>query len=101
MALSLQHQRLVRRLAAGSFHVIGLPDGEVSPEFTSRARAEAWLEGQLGRLKWLSAKRARACMCCTQTFDSDGLHNRLCATCRLASHDTQAFNFINPRRRTG
>ena len=27
-------------------------------------------------------------MCCTQTFDSDGPHNRLCATCRLASHDS-------------
>ncbi|OJY33177.1 MAG: hypothetical protein BGP11_05495 [Rhodobacterales bacterium 65-51] len=31
-----------------------------------------------------SAKRGpRPCMCCGRTFDSAGIHNRLCAHCRI------------------
>ena len=26
--------------------------------------------------------RKRPCMCCAKTFVSEGIHNRLCATCR-------------------
>lgn len=30
-------------------------------------------------------KRARVCLCCNRTFNSEGAHNRLCTTCRAKS----------------
>lgn len=101
MGLSIQHQRMVRRLSAGAFQIIGLPDGDVSPVFPTRAQAEGWLERQLPRLKGMSARKARPCLRCSEVFDSEGPHNRMCAQCRCLGDDTQAYSFINPRRRTG
>ncbi|MDO9639652.1 MAG: hypothetical protein Q7J44_14020 [Pseudotabrizicola sp.] len=85
-----------------SGYLVYTPDREVAAgPFTDRNRA---LMDCDHRQQEADAKRKRGprpCMCCTQIFESDGPHNRLCAGCRLASHDTQAFTFINPRRRTG
>lgn len=85
-----------------SGYVIYSPDREVvAGPFTDRNRA---LMDRDKRQREADAKQKRgrrACMCCRQEFDSEGPHNRLCNTCRLASHDTLSFSFINPRRRTG
>lgn len=101
MGLSIQHQQMVRRLSAGAFHIIGLPVGEVSSVFPTRTAAEQWLESQLPRLKGISARKARPCLRCSEIFDSQGPHNRMCGPCRAQGDDTQAYSFINPRRRTG
>lgn len=83
-------------------YVVCSPDREVvAGPFTDRNRA---LMDRDTRQREADAKHKRgprSCMCCRQEFESEGPHNRLCNTCRLASHDTQSFTFINPRRRTG
>lgn len=38
--------------------------------------------GAATRLERQSRQRDRACLCCGETFRSDGPHNRLCTTCR-------------------
>ena len=101
MGLSLMHQRMVRRLNSKAFHIVGLPGNVVSPEFAHRDQAERWLESQLQSLKGLTARRSRPCLRCSQAFDSEGPHNRMCGQCRAQGDDTQAYSFINPRRRTG
>ena len=37
-----------------------------------------------------SRARSRPCMCCGETFRSEGPHHRLCATCRRGSTDAPA-----------
>lgn len=47
------------------------------------------------------AKRgARACMCCRQQFDSAGIHNRLCPTCKGRGQEGSPHAVVLPRRRT-
>ncbi len=34
----------------------------------------------------------RACLCCGEPFPSEGVHNRLCGTCRRAARSVGSFD---------
>lgn len=47
------------------------------------------------------AKRGpRACLCCQQVFDSAGIHNRLCPSCKGRDQQGSPHAMVLPRRRT-
>ena len=51
--------------------------------------AQLWqAEEAVTRLERKERQRERSCMCCKAVFTSEGAHNRLCATCRTKSNDT-------------
>ena len=69
--------------------------------FTDRSRAQMDCERRQRDEDVKHKRGVRACMCCRQSFESEGPHNRLCGTCRGLGHDTSPYHFINPRRRSG
>lgn len=64
-------------------HAVFDPEGlRVSDYMPFRLQAET-RRAQLQREADAKAKRGpRACMCCGETFDSEGIHHRLCNGCR-------------------
>lgn len=97
----------------GRFYVRGLPESVESPGgFDSRRAAEIWLEGKADLLAVLHEAelaagrgKKRSCLCCTETFVSEGPHNRLCDPCRKrGSAEGQAasysFGAMTGRRRS-
>lgn len=65
------------------YEVIGL--AWLSPLFRTRAEAEKHLRDALARLPDARRPCTRLCMTCGFAFQSEGLHNRLCGTCRNTS----------------
>lgn len=87
--------------ARGAYHVLS-PEGDVvSGPFTDHNKAQMACDSRQKAVDSKSKKGPRSCLCCGETFASEGVHNRLCTGCRGYAHDTQAYSFINPRRRTG
>lgn len=68
------------RRSAWSYQVAGLP-GQ-SPLFRSRAEAECYLAAELAKVPPARRPQTRKCMCCREEFFSEGIHNRLCQSCR-------------------
>ncbi|AGH57971.1 hypothetical protein RHVG_00006 [Rhodovulum phage RS1] len=66
--------------SGGAFYVMGLP--EASPQFPNKAEAEKWMRAEIAKLPERKRPRKRRCLCCTKSFESDGIHNRLCNRCR-------------------
>lgn len=82
-ALPQLYKAMVRREDSRHFQIVGLPAGmSAPPKFGLRIEAERWLLANLGELKRLQQRKSRKCMCCGAAFDSEGIHNRLCANCR-------------------
>ena len=54
-------------------------------------RAESSVYRRLETLSTQAVRRERPCMCCQQTFMSEGPHNRLCGRCR--SKEKTPFDF--------
>jgi hypothetical protein len=105
MALDRKFAAMVRRLSSSEFEIVGLPNGQISPPFQYRDEAEAWLAAQVPKLELDRSKRGpRACICCGHGFESEGIHNRMCGSCRLrASQDQDApfsFGAIHGRKRS-
>ena len=67
----------------GVGHVVVSPEGRLASSPTPfRAQAEQ-LRDRLQIEADRKARRGpRTCMCCGATFDSEGIHNRLCGHCR-------------------
>ena len=66
--------------AKSRYEAAGIPTR--SPMFRTRAEAEQWLRAELAKTPSSMRARVRPCMCCAQSFQSAGAHNRLCDTCR-------------------
>ena len=75
--------------AQGHGYFVIDPKGRKASGFFSR-RAEAEdRRDELRRQADLKAKKGkRPCMCCGRTFDSDGVHNRLCHPCKVRGYAT-------------
>lgn len=83
MALNPTFAAMVTRINSNEFEIVGLPNGRRSPPFASRRGAEVWLERNLDQVGLTKAKRGpRACLGCGKTFESEGIHNRMCSCCR-------------------
>lgn len=70
----------VFRASGRTFYVMGQP--EASPQFPNKAEAEKWMRAEIAKLPERKRPRKRRCLCCTKSFESDGIHNRLCNRCR-------------------
>ena len=93
--------RFTVEAVAGGFVVVSSFGDRASQVFAHKSRARE-LRDRLQTAADRKAKRGeRPCLCCGQSFLSEGPHNRMCSSCRLRGDDTMSFSFINPRRRTG
>lgn len=63
-----------------TFYVNGLP--KASPQFPNKDEAEKWMRAEIAKLPERKRPRKRRCLCCTKSFESDGIRNRLCNRCR-------------------
>lgn len=67
----------------GQGYAVFNPEGVRCGAVTPFRRQAEQLRDRLQREADAKAKRGpRACMCCGGTFDSHGIHNRLCSGCR-------------------
>ena len=72
----------VRRYGAEGWGVIG-PDGRrAGPVAPDHAAAEARRAALQAEADAKAKRGTRACLCCGASFESQGIHNRLCTPCR-------------------
>ena len=75
-----QYQRI-------GLHVRSLPEQRAYAIFDGARKVSgakthlASVERQLDDMKARAAMRIRPCLCCGTSFESEGIHNRLCASC--------------------
>lgn len=66
--------------------VVRDPDGRMASEIIAARSSAEMLRDRLQHEADAKAKRGpRPCMCCGKTFESEGIHNRLCPHCRAAA----------------
>ncbi len=80
------------------------PDGKRASIYTlSKTMAEQWCDQKQTARDAAAKRKRRPCLCCKREFDSEGVHNRLCNSCRTrASNDEAApfsFGSIHGRKR--
>ncbi len=74
--------------SSGVFNVRA-PDGSIYGTYENRTMAEG-VRGTLQRRDDLAARKTtRPCMCCQKPFESEGIHNRMCGSCRPRSADEE------------
>lgn len=79
---SAPEQRFHVEKIAGVFRVVN-PEGKLlNPPFACRNAAVDAAERWQAEADRRAKRGPRPCMCCGRTFDSEGIHNRLCAPCR-------------------
>lgn len=79
---SAPEQRFHVERIGGRFRVIS-PEGKfVGPPFESRRAAVEAAQAMQAEADRHAKRGPRPCMCCGRTFDSEGIHNRLCTPCR-------------------
>ena len=57
---------------------------QITGLFTQERQAQKAMEAERAKGKPPEIKR-RPCMCCGVTFDSQGIHHRMCGSCRTQS----------------
>jgi hypothetical protein len=80
-----------RRMELGEMWLAGLPRSQIAKHFQSAVGAVATTACHMGlpnlrEIRRGTTGRMRSCMCCEQVFFSEGKHNRLCESCRGATH---------------
>ncbi|OJY35783.1 MAG: hypothetical protein BGP11_16030 [Rhodobacterales bacterium 65-51] len=79
---SAPEQRFHVERIGGRLRVIS-PEGKlVGPPFESRRAAVEAAQAMQAEADRHAKRGPRPCMCCGRNFDSEGIHNRLCAHCR-------------------
>lgn len=73
----------------GRGYMVQSPSGEMHGPFSCKDNAETNRDAWEARDKLALKKITRPCMSCQKPFDSEGIHNRLCATCR---HTGTSYN---------
>lgn len=69
-------------------YAVWSPEGERVTDWTIREGAAITRMKQLQVIADKKArKQVRACMCCRKSFESEGIHNRLCPPCRQHGRD--------------
>lgn len=64
------------------------PDGQPQTAiYGSRDKAQRALDAAQARTDAARRRGTRSCMCCQKPFESEGIHNRLCTSCRGLSAD--------------
>jgi hypothetical protein len=58
------------------------PDGKPQSAFYTKDRAQTALDAAQARTDAERKRCRRRCLCCGGEFQSEGIHNRMCDTCR-------------------
>lgn len=66
----------------GRGYMVVSPTGKQHGPFSCKDNAETNRDAWEARDNLARKRITRPCMCCQKPFESDGIHNRLCATCR-------------------
>lgn len=67
---------------AADKHVVYRPDGAIHGIYETAKAAQATRQHKQAQDDERLGKKERPCLCCQRAFLSDGIHNRLCDTCR-------------------
>lgn len=73
------------------------PDGVLHGTYTSRSQAAGIVGIRQKEADRAARRMTRPCMCCQRPFQSEGIHNRMCATCRPRGSDGHNPYGIAPR----
>lgn len=71
----------VRKVIGGVYQVIS-PSGEVHAQFNCKDNAEQNRDANEAKDNLARKRVKRPCLCCGDLFLSEGIHNRMCDTCR-------------------
>ncbi len=80
----------------GAFNVRA-PDGTIFGTYGTLAQAAGIVGIRQKEANAAARKTTRPCMCCRKPFESEGIHNRLCSTCRPRGLDGWDPHGIAPR----
>ena len=87
----------------GRGHYVVDPDGNRVTGFDSRGRMKDICATKQRASELAKGRKQRPCMCCGETFASEGVHNRRCNPCRsrASNDDVIQFSFgaIHGRKR--
>lgn len=67
---------------AGFWRITDPQGGLVGREYACRTNAESACHRLQLQADRKHKRGPRACLCCARTFDSEGIHNRMCPACR-------------------
>lgn len=85
---------------AGAGWIVLDPEGvKRSAPVDSKAVAQAHRDRLQAEADRRAKRGERACMCCRQTFESEGIHNRLCPSCKGRGGAWSPHAMVLPRRR--
>ncbi|MCU0826612.1 MAG: hypothetical protein MUE52_04235 [Tabrizicola sp.] len=73
------------------------PDNAVYGRYSSLSQAAATASTRQKETDLAARRKTRACMCCTEPFQSEGIHNRLCSRCRSKEADNWNPYGLAPR----
>jgi Zn finger protein HypA/HybF involved in hydrogenase expression len=76
------YQRWEVRKAIGGMYQVISPSGEVHANFNTKDNAETNRAAMEARDNLARKRVSRPCTCCGNPFQSEGIHNRMCDTCR-------------------
>ena len=82
---------------ANDTFVVLRPDGTIYGTYATLNQAAATAGIRQKEADQAARRMVRACMCCATPFASEGIHNRLCATCRPRGSDGWSPYGIAPR----
>lgn len=89
----------VERLANSGYMVLDPRGQRASEPIRFRAAAEQLAHELQVKADMAAKKGPRACLCCGTTFDSLGVHHRLCHHCRHRDAGEQSYGYALPRGR--
>jgi hypothetical protein len=72
------------------------PDGTVYETYDTLQRAESVKAAQQKKDDAARKRMTRPCLCCSQPFESEGIHNRLCPPCRARGSEAGSYS-VAPR----
>jgi hypothetical protein len=86
---------------AGAGWIVLDPQGvKCSPPVDSRHTAQARCDALQAEADRRAKRGCRPCMCCRAVFESAGIHNRLCPSCKGPGAEASPHAMVLPRRRT-
>ncbi len=85
--VSLHRGRYAVKNVRGGYVVLDPHGRIVAKGFVDHARADAKRDRLQAEADTVAKRGKRPCISCARTFDSEGIHNRMCPTCRLRNSD--------------
>lgn len=86
---------------AGAGWIVLDPEGaKCRPPTDSKVVAQAQCDALQAEADRKRKRGERPCMCCRQVFESAGIHNRLCPSCKGRGAEGSPHAMVLPRRRT-